>query len=158
MLNRASDPSWGMVSNCLILRLLRKNVSLTRQAYVEFDLESMFQGQLYADFVLFWLLCHQSRVEGERTADYWLEKWSHLAREQGVRALGDLRRGVTTAIEMLGRGFLAHPAKANFALKEKLRSGQLQPDDYYHQVLRFIYRLIILFVAEDREILFSPQA
>ena len=27
----------------------------------------MFDGEIYADFVVLWLLCHQSRVEGERS-------------------------------------------------------------------------------------------
>ncbi len=66
VLNRLSEHLWGMISNGLSLRLLRKNVSLTRQAYMEFDLEAMMQGEFYADCVLFWLLYHQSRMEAER--------------------------------------------------------------------------------------------
>jgi len=156
LLNRSQDHLWGVVANGLRLRLLRKNASLTRQAYVEFDLEAMMQGECYADFVLFWLLCHQSRVEGERPGDCWLEKWSHLAQEQGVRVLDQLRDGVEAAINVLGRGFLAHPA--NQDLREKLRAGRLSGQDYYNQVLRLVYRLLILFVAEDRDVLFHPQA
>ena len=34
-----------------MLRVLRDNSALTRQAYVEFDLEAMFGGEVYADFV-----------------------------------------------------------------------------------------------------------
>jgi len=156
VLNRSSEHLWGMVSNGLSLRLLRKNVSLTRQAYVEFDLEAMMQGESYADFVLFWLLCHQSRVEAERAPDCWVEKWSRLAHEQGIRVLDQLRNGVEAAINALGSGLLAHPA--NHALRQKLRTGELHPQDYYRQVLRLVYRLLILFVAEDRGVLLHPQA
>src|SRR5579885_828424 len=156
LLNRSQDHLWGVVTNGLRLRLLRKNASLTRQAYVEFDLEAMMQGECYSDFVLFWLLCHQSRVEGERPGDCWLEKWSHLAQEQGVRVLDQLRDGVEAAINVLGSGFLAHPA--NHELHEKLRAGRLRGQDYYNQVLRLVYRLLILFVAADRDVLFNPQA
>ncbi len=155
-LNRSPEHLWGLVSNGLRLRLLRKNASLTRQAYVEFDLEAMFKGEAYADFVLFWLLCHQSRVESEHPAECWLERWSRVAQEQGVRVLNQLRNGVEDAINLLGGGFLAH--KDNSELKEKLRSGQLKAQDYYNQVLRFVYRLLILFVAEDRDILFDPAS
>ena len=155
-LNRSSDHLWGMVSNGLQLRLLRKNVSITRQAYIEFDLETIFQGENYADFVLLWLLCHQSRVESEKPAECWLEKWSRTAQEQGLRALDKLRDGVEQAINMLGSGFVAHPA--NRLLRERLRSGELDTQDYYHQVLRMVYRLIVLFVAEDREVLFHPHS
>jgi hypothetical protein len=156
LLNRSPEHLWGIVTNGLRLRLLHKNASLTRQAFVEFDLETMMQGECYADFVLFWLLCQQSRVEGERPSDCWLEKWSHLAQEQGVRVLDQLRDGVEAAINVLGSGFLAHPA--NHELREKLRVGRLQGQDYYNQVLRFVYRLLILFVAEDRDVLFYPLA
>ncbi len=155
-LNRSGEHLWGIVSNGLSLRLLRKNVSITRQAYVEFDLETIFQGENYADFVLLWLLCHQSRVESEKPAECWLEKWSRTAQEQGLRALNKLRDGVEQAINMLGSGFVAH--SSNRLLRERLRTGELATHDYYHQVLRMVYRLIVLFVAEDRGVLFHPQA
>src|SRR5216684_2698607 len=156
LLNRSDAHLWGFVSNGLRLRILRDNVSLTRQAYVEFDLEAMMDGEVYADFVLLWLLCHESRVEAEKPEECWLEKWSRTAHEQGTRALEHLRNGVEKAITSLGVGFLAHPA--NTALREQLRSGELNTQDYYRQLLRLVYRLIVLFVAEDRDILFHPEA
>jgi len=156
LLNRSDAHLWGFVSNGLRLRILRDNVSLTRQAYVEFDLEAMMDGEVYADFVLLWLLCHQSRVEAEKPEECWLEKWSRTAHEQGTRALDQLRNGVEKAITALGSGFLAHAT--NNALREKLRSGELNAQDYYRQVLRLVYRLLVLFVAEDRDILFDPDA
>ncbi|GCF11080.1 Eco57I restriction-modification methylase domain-containing protein [Dictyobacter arantiisoli] len=158
LLNNSNQHLWGIVSNGKKLRLLRRNVSLTRQAYVEFDLEKMMQGEAYADFALFWLLCHQSRFEGERPADCWLEQWTKIAQENGVRALDQLRDGVEQAINALGKGFLTCTSPANFQLRTKLREGTLSSQDYYRQVLRLVYRLIILFVAEDREVLFHPHA
>jgi hypothetical protein len=156
LLNRSDDHLWAFVSNGLRLRILRDNVSLTRQAYVEFDLEAMMDGEVYADFVLLWLLCHESRVEAEKPESCWLEKWSRTAQEQGTRALDQLRNGVEEAINALGSGFLTHPA--NGALRQKLQSGELDKQDYYRQLLRFVYRLLFLFVAEDRELLLDPNA
>ena len=156
LLNRSEAHLWGMVSNGLRLRILRDNVSLTRQAYVEFDLEAMMNGELYADFALFWLLCHESRVHAEKPQDCWLEKWSRAAQDQGTRALEQLRRGVEEAIEALGRGFLAHAS--NHALVARLRTGALSTQDYYRQLLRLVYRLLFLFVAEDRDLLLRPDA
>src|SRR2546428_11674840 len=52
LLNRSDERLWGFVSNGLTLRVLRDNSSLTRQAYVEFDLASMMDGDVYADFVV----------------------------------------------------------------------------------------------------------
>lgn len=156
LLNRSEDALWGFVSNGLRLRILRDSVNFVRQAYVEFDLEAMMEGEAYSDFVMLWLLCHQSRVEGERPTDYWLERWSLAAQEQGVRALEHLRVGVEEAITALGRGFLAH--RANGSLRGKLQSTQLDKQDYYRQLLRLVYRLLFLFVAEDREVLLDPNS
>src|SRR5207249_6845412 len=52
LLNRSKEHLWGIVSNGLRLRVLRDNVSLTRQAFVEFDLEAMMRDEVYSDFVL----------------------------------------------------------------------------------------------------------
>ena len=155
-LNRSEDNLWGFLSNGYKLRILRDNVSLTRQAYVEFDLEAMMEGEVYSDFVLLWLLCHQSRVEGERPSDCWLEKWMKVAEDQGTRALDQLRDGVEQAIEALGLGFLDY--HANAALRDKLTDGTLDKQEYYRQLLRMVYRLLFLFVAEDRELLLNPDA
>src|SRR5207248_8587606 len=54
LLNRSDERLWGMASNGKVLRLLRDNASFTRQAYVEFDLEAMFSGQVFADFAVLW--------------------------------------------------------------------------------------------------------
>ncbi|MCZ7652512.1 MAG: N-6 DNA methylase [Thermoanaerobaculia bacterium] len=150
-LNRSDHALWGVVSNGLKLRLLRDNATLTRQAYVEFDLEAIFTGAAYTDFALLWKLLHESRFEGERPEECWLERWSKSAREQGVRALDSLRRGVEEAILALGRGFLGWPG--NRALRDRLRDGELSKEEYYRQLLRAVYRLILLFAAEDRDLL-----
>ncbi len=155
-LNRSEDTLWAILSNGLILRLLRDNVSLTRQAYVEFDLEALMRGEAFADFKLLWLVCHQSRFEAERPEQFWIERWSQLSHEEGTRILADLRAGVQDAIEKLGAGFLAHPD--NSRLRDTLRTGQLETRGYYRQLLRLVYRLLFMFVAEDRELLPDPSA
>lgn len=152
--NRSDAHLWAVVSNGYRLRLLRDNSSLTRQAYIDFDLQSMMQGEVYADFALLWLLLHQSRVEGERPELCWLEKWTQEARQQGERFLEHMRVGVEDAIETFGQGFLAHPANAN--LRQLLRDGQLPTLEYYKQLLRVVYRFIFLFIAEDRDLLHVP--
>lgn len=158
-LNRSEDHLWGILSNGIKLRILRDNISLTRSAYVEFDLQAMMEGLAYSDFFLLYLLCHQSRVEVKTDESgrklppetCWLEKWYNASIEDGVRALDELRNNVQSAIEDLGAGFLSHPA--NTELKDKLRSGNLTLQDYYHQVLLQVYRLLFVFVAEDRDLL-----
>jgi hypothetical protein len=45
LLNRSDDHLWGFVSNGLRLRILRDHHSLTRQAYIDFDLEAIMDGE-----------------------------------------------------------------------------------------------------------------
>jgi Eco57I restriction-modification methylase len=150
-LNRSPSHLWAIVSNGLRFRVLRDNQALSRQSFLEFDLEAIFAGEVYSDFVLLWLLAHATRFaprEGDRPETCWLEQWTKLADEQGTRALGELRGGVERALQILGEGFVSHPK--NTALREALRKGKVNLSDFHGQLLRLVYRLIFLFVAEDR--------
>lgn len=158
-LNRSDKHLWGLVSNGHCLRLLRDNISLTRQAYVEFDLKSMMEGEIYHDFFLLWLLCHASRTEGERPEQCWLEKWTRAVEKDGTRALDHLRIGVENAIRHLGQGFLrANNPELISKLRDDTRPDHLTTMDFYRQLLRTVYRLIFLFAAEDRNLLHAPGA
>ncbi|MFH1219113.1 MAG: N-6 DNA methylase [Candidatus Eisenbacteria bacterium] len=152
-LNRSPGHLWAIVSNGASLRILRDSQALSRQSFLEFDLEAMFSGEVYSDFVVLWLVAHATRF-APREADHpetcWLEQWTRLAAEQGTRALGDLRIGVERALQILGEGFTGHPKNA--ALRDALRTGRASPADFHGQLLRVVYRLIFLFVAEDRTI------
>ena len=151
LLNRSDAYLWAIVTNGLCLRLLRDNQALSRQSFLEFDIEAMFDGEVYSDFVLLWLMVHATRFaprDAERPESCWLEQWAKLAEEQGTRALGDLRQGVERALQILGEGFTGHPK--NMALRDLLRSGQVSLTDFHCQLQRIVYRLIFLFVAEDR--------
>ncbi|MCP9456243.1 MAG: N-6 DNA methylase [Nitrospira sp.] len=152
-LNAAGEALWGIVGNGASLRLLRDNPSLTRPAFVEADLERMFEERLFSDFAVFWLIFHASRFP--RTANQpkecVLEAWREDAHATGERALDNLRGGVTTALRHLGTGFVAHPE--NRDLRAALQDGVLSLDVYFQQLLRLVYRLIFLFTAEERELL-----
>ncbi len=149
--NRSPRHLWAVVSNGSRLRVLRDNQALSRQSFLEFDLEAMFHGEVYSDFVLLWLMVHATRFaprEGERPETCWLEQWTKEAEEQGTRALEGLRGGVEKALQILGEGFTSHPK--NVALRDGLRTGRITLADFHGQLLRVVYRLIFLFVAEDR--------
>ncbi|MBE0418240.1 MAG: N-6 DNA methylase, partial [Coriobacteriia bacterium] len=139
-----------------LLRVLHDNAAMTRQAFVEFDLEAMLEGQVYSDFVLLWILLHESRFEGGQPEECWLEKWTATSSVQGMRALDALRNGVEAAIVSLGTGLVSN--RANVALRTALHSGELSKQDLFRQTLRVVYRLIFLLAAEDRELVFVPGA
>ena len=157
VVNASEERHWGIISNGYTFRLLRDNLTLTRIAYVEWDLQAIFDGDLYPEFFLLWMVCHQSRFEIHpegRVDQCWLEKWKKQATEKGLRALENLRPGVEKAIASIGAGLVSH--KANQAFRSKLSSGQLSTQELYRQILRIIYRMLFLFVAEDRGLLHPP--
>ena len=154
-LNRSDRHLWAIVSNGRLLRLLRDNASLTRTAFVEFDLAAMFGGEQYNDFVMLWLTCHSTRFGGERPESCLLERWTQEAASSGLRALERQRDGVERAVTALGAGFISQP---NSELKQRLRSGELTTEDYHRQILRVVYRLLFLLVAEARDLLLAPEA
>jgi hypothetical protein len=152
-LNR-SDAVWGIVTNGKALRLLRNTVRFSKPSFIEFDLEAIFDGNLYSEFVLLYRLVHASRLP--RAADdaheCWLEKYYQQGIEQGGRVRARLSDGVHQALEILGTGLLGHPE--SHGVREKFQSGRLAQTDYYRQLLRLIYRLLFLMVAEERRLLF----
>jgi len=155
----ASEPArWGLACDGVILRLMRDNASMTRPAWVEVNLGKIFSESLYADFSALWLLVHQSRfgAAGSPPGESALETWWTRGRDEGVAAREHLRNGVTEALKELGQGFLENPG--NDHLRRALASGALSPQAYYEELLRLVYRMIFLFVAEDRLLLHSPDS
>jgi hypothetical protein len=159
LLNRSDDHLWALLSNGRTLRLLRDSTTLVGQSYVEFDLEAMFDGEVFSDFVVLFLTCHRTRfrpIDADTSPEDWLERWRSEAVEKGTRALDLLRDGVEAALVTFGTGFLRHPA--NTELRRQLSDHELDPLDYRRALLRLIYRLIFCFVAEDRGLLLRPDA
>lgn len=157
-LNAAQGALWAVVSNGLKIRILRDNPSLTRPAYIEADLEAIFNEGLYPDFTALWLLAHGSRF-GKADAepvDCPLERWRNTAQEDGIRARDRLRVGVTDALRALGTGFLTHPD--NRELRHRIEAGHLSTQAYFEQLLRLVYRFIFLATIEDRELVFTLEA
>jgi hypothetical protein len=160
LLNRSEDHLWAILSNGHRLRLLRDSTALVGSAYVEFDLDAIFAGELYAEWLILFQLAHVSRVEirseEQGPASCWLEVWRGAATDAGARALGRLESGVEKALESLGSGFLSH--RSNAWLVDALRSGETTRHDYHRALLRLIYRLLFTFVAEDRGLLLDPES
>jgi hypothetical protein len=159
LLNRSDEHLWALLSNGRTLRLLHDSTTLVGQSYVEFDLEAMFDGEIFSDFVVLYLTCHRSRfqpIDPANSPEDWLERWRRDAVETGTRALDLLRDGVQRALVALGTGFLRHPD--NGVLRKRLATGDLVLRDYHRALLRLVYRLVFCFVAEDRDLLVRPDA
>jgi len=157
-INAKDSCLWAIVSNGLTLRLLRDNPAMTRPAYIEIDLERLFEEELYVDFTVLWLLLHASRLQprDNRPENCILEQWRNQGQVDGERVLGELRHGVTNALRILGTGFVAHPN--NLELREAIKKEQLTTDQFFQELLRLIYRFLFLLTTEDRDILLDPAA
>ncbi|NKB59545.1 MAG: N-6 DNA methylase [Alphaproteobacteria bacterium] len=158
LLNVEDRALWGLVCDGVRLRLYRDNAALTRPAYLEADLERIFDADtpLMADFSALWMIVHASRF-GSADApvtDCALEHWREAGGKQGATARERLREGVEKALLELGEGFIEHPA--NEALRADLHEGRLSPQSYLEALLRLIYRFLFVFTAEDRDLLHLP--
>ena len=156
-LNADESSLWAIVSDGLRIRLLRDNALLTRPCWLEFDLERILSEERYPDFAVLWRVIYHSRVG--LTPDAKSSDWETLRKtgiEEGVRVRDKLRDGIASALERLGTGFLRSPGSA--ALREALGSGSLSVEDYRRELLRLAYRLLFLFVAEERDLLHAPEA
>lgn len=154
-LNR-TEHVWAVVTNGLTLRLLRDSTLVRRQAYVEFDLQAIFEEQRFHDFAALYRLLHRTRLpRGMADAnDCLLEKYHAQTIEQGGRVREHLRDGVEECLKLLGNGFLSHPD--NEELRQTINSGQLTPAQFYRQLFRLVYRFLFLLVSEDRGLI-SPN-
>ena len=155
-LNDRDEALWGIVTNGMQLRLMRDNASLTRPAYIEADLAQMFTNEDIASFAVLWLLIHRTRFGAADTpaTDCPLERWRDAGSKEGEAARDRLAGQVQLALKLLGSGFL----EANPDLAAKLRSGEVNLTEWFNELLRLVYRLIFLMVAEDRNLLHPEKA
>lgn len=154
-LNREDAGLWGLACNGHMLRLMRTNNSLTRPAWIEANLVEIFGNEDFASFSALWLLIHRSRFGRSGTPqDSALERWRDTGTREGEAARDRLRDGVEEALRVLGSGFL----DANPELRARLAAGDLGLDSFFNELLRLVYRLIFLMVAEDRDLLHQPGA
>ncbi len=155
-LNADDAALWGLATNGTTLRLMRDNASLTRPAYIEANLAQIFQTDDIASFSALWLLIHRSRFGDapNPATDCALERWRDAGSREGAVARDKLAKQVEHALKILGSGFL----DANPALRDRLTQGALPLTDWFNELLRLVYRLIFLMVAEDRALLHTPAA
>ena len=154
-LNADDGSSWGLLCNGTSLRLVHDNPALVKPAYVAVALDQIFDGGLFDEFAVVWLLLHASRFQRRDDGSCVLDGWKQEGQQSGERALNKLRDGVQAALEAVGQGVLQHPA--NGELVARLQNGELSTQTFFRQLLRLVYRLLFLCVAEDRNLLFAAD-
>ncbi|MDQ0393702.1 Eco57I restriction-modification methylase domain-containing protein [Labrys monachus] len=155
-LNDGEHALWGLVTNGTVIRLLRDNASLTRPAYIEADLAQIFTNEDAASFAVLWSLIHRTRfgAADAPVTDCALERWREAGTREGEAARDRLAAQVEIALKALGSGFL----EVNPDLATRLKSGEMNLTEWFNELLRLVYRLIFLMVAEDRNLLHPDTA
>ena len=155
-LNEHDDVLWGLVTNGVLMRLMRHNTSLTRPAYIEVDLTQALQNKDTASFAAWWLMIHRSRfgAAGTPATDCHLERWREDGVREGEVARDKLAGKVRQALKILGSGFL----EANPDLAGRIKRNEIDIKAWFNELLRLVYRLIFLMVAEDRNLLHPEGA
>ncbi len=152
-----SEHLYGLVTNGRQLRLLRDASRLTRLSYVEFNLERIMEEDLYSDFVILYRLLHKSRMPEQKESgpDSIIEKYHQEGLEAGATIRSKLGSAVKNTIKDLANAFINHPD--NIELREAIVKGNFNADEYYRQQLRIIYRLLFLFVIEERNLVYADS-
>ena len=152
-----TEHTYGLVSNGKLLRLLRDNGRITRLTYLEFNLEKIFEEDLYADFALLYRLLHASRMPLQQTesAESIVEKYYQDAIDAGTRIRGSLSKAVEKSIRIFANGLLQHPDNA--VLREALENGNLEGLRFYQDQLRLVYRLLFIMTIEERGLVYPEQ-
>jgi len=142
---------YGIVTNGYQMRLLRDSTLLTKLSYLEFDLDKMVTEELYADFVLMFLVLHHSRVPQTIAGGSILDDYYEAGLESGSRIRSKLSSAVEQSIIQLGDGLLKE------ANNTELRTwvDKHGPQTYYGMMLKLIYRILFIMVIEERDLIFE---
>lgn len=142
---------YGIVTNGYQMRLLRDSTLLTKLSYLEFDLDKMVTEELYADFVLMFLVLHHSRVPQTIAGGSILDDYHEAGLESGSRIRSKLSAAVEQSIIQLGDGLLKE------ANNTELRTwvDKYGPQAYYGMMLKLIYRILFIMVIEERDLIFE---
>lgn len=156
-LNLSEENLYALVTNGHVLRLLRDSSRLVKLTYLEFDLEKIFEEDLYDNFAILYRLLHPTRFPaiGTEPADCLLEQYHLNSMENGSRIRENLSAAVKTAVETWANGFL------NRDDNKDIVSGYgtlWTADSLNDEFLTLVYRLLFLLVIEERHLVFERDA
>ena len=158
----ATENVYGIISNGQILRLIRNSGQLVKLTYIEFDLRRMLEEDKYTEFCLMFRLLHASRFQAKGDEPCVMERWFNMSIESGNRIRNGLSLAVQKTMETIGNAVLTSEGKGNEALRNAFTEGTMDADKLTKELIHFIYRLLFLFIIEERGLVYqipdSPDA
>lgn len=150
---------YGIVANGQTLRLLRNTGQLVKLTYIEFDLRRMLEEDKYTEFCLLFRLLHASRfrVSGDDACIF--ENWFNMSIASGNRIRDGLSDAVKKTMEIIGQAAIRGNGAGNDALRQAILNHDLTARRYNKELIHFIYRLLFLFIIEERNLVYQiPDA
>ena len=158
----ATENVYGIISNGQILRLIRNSGQLVKLTYIEFDLRRMLEEDKYTEFCLMFRLLHASRFHVNGDEPCVMERWFNMSIESGNRIRNGLSLAVQKTMETIGNAVLTSEGKGNEDLRKAFTEGTMDAAKLNKELIHFIYRLLFLFIIEERGLVYqipdSPDA
>lgn len=158
----ATENVYGIISNGQILRLIRNSGQLVKLTYIEFDLRRMLEEDKYTEFCLMFRLLHASRFHANGDEPCVMERWFNMSIESGNRIRNGLSLAVQKTMETIGNAVLTSEGKGNEDLRKAFTEGTMDATKLNKELIHFIYRLLFLFIIEERGLVYqipdSPDA
>lgn len=148
---------YGIVTNGQILRIIRNTGQLVKLTYVEFDLRRMVEEDHYAEFCLLFRLMHISRFFRSGDESCVFERWFNLSIESGNRIRAGLSDAVQRTMEILGRAVVCGNGEGNELFRQAFSEGNASAQTLNKELIHFIYRVLFLFIIEDRNLIYDIQ-
>ena len=153
-----TEHSYGLITNGRQLRLLRDSSRLIKLSFLEFDLNRIFEEDLYADFAVLFRLIHATRMPANRASASGsvIEKYHQESVDSGSRIRDGLAAAVAFSMQTVANGLLAH--SDNASLVEQLKLEPARANELHQNLLRWVYRTLFVLVIEERVLHHAPGA
>ena len=149
---------YGIIANGPTLRLIRNSGQLVKLTYIEFDLRRMLEEDKYAEFCLMFRILHASRFFVEGDTQSIIEKYFNLSIESGNRIRDGLSQAAQNAMTIIGNAAVTGTGDGNDRLRSQIASGELTADVFNKELMHLIYRLLFLFIIEDRGLVYDGDS
>lgn len=150
----STEHIYGIVANGQVLRLIRNTGQLVKLTYIEFDMRRMVEEDHYAEFCLLFRLMHTSRFSHGGDDACIMEQWFNRSIESGNRIRTGLSDAVQKTMEKLGRAVVCGEGEGNEAFRLAVINGEANAQTLNKELIHFIYRILFLFIIEDRNLVY----
>ena len=147
---------YGIITNGSQLRLLRNSSRLIKLSFLDFDLNRIFEEDLYPDFAILFRLIHATRMPANcaNASGSVIEKYHQESVDSGSRIRDGLAAAVAFSMQTVANGLLTHPA--NDCLVEQLKQEPARANELHQNLLRWVYRTLFVLVIEERVLHHAP--